>query len=163
MKFIGFFISLFLGTWVCFAQNNTHLLREKLDDVFSQINKSQIPTGILEEYGYGFVDLKDVTPDKVIDANSWRMIYATLFTARIHGTQTLPPLSVTNLQIQNSMNTTNSPIILHYEYSVINPAAIWLNHFQVVNDRLQEVAVSSNTYWRNNVFAFFIPDRKSVV
>lgn len=125
MKILSLFLALFLLAFASPAQDNTYLLRQKLDDVFSLIDKSQIPTGVLEEYGYGFVDLKEVTASKNIDEKTWRLIYATLYSARISGTQALPELSATNALIQS--NLSNAPIILHYAYSSLRPDAVTAN------------------------------------
>lgn len=35
----------------------TDILRNKLDFIFQYVDKSQVPTGYLEEYGPGFVPL----------------------------------------------------------------------------------------------------------
>ncbi len=44
MKILSLFFALFLLAFASPAQDNTYLLRQKLDDVFSLIDKSQIPT-----------------------------------------------------------------------------------------------------------------------
>lgn len=42
---------------ISIAQDGYQAVRTKLNDVFLPINKSQIPTGILHEYGYQLADL----------------------------------------------------------------------------------------------------------
>jgi hypothetical protein len=35
-------------------------LRQNLDNAFSPLNKAQIPTGILDEYGYGLTEAQGI-------------------------------------------------------------------------------------------------------
>ena len=89
---------------VVFAQ--TDALRDKLNLVFSNINKSQIPTGFLEEYGVHLVPL-DVWNGVLTDSNkvniyAWRQVYATLQSSRIHGTNPLNDVEAVNASIENA-------------------------------------------------------------
>ena len=56
----SFTVLLCLLNFVSFAQDNTAQLRAKLDRVFARIDKSQIPTGILEDAGFGWLPLTKV-------------------------------------------------------------------------------------------------------
>ncbi|MCW3074371.1 MAG: hypothetical protein JWP69_1440 [Flaviaesturariibacter sp.] len=63
-------------------------LREKLDSVFQNVNKSLIPTGYLKEYGAEFMPLHCfngvLTDSNVIaNLNAFRFAYTDLVTARI--------------------------------------------------------------------------------
>jgi hypothetical protein len=67
-------------------------LRLALDNVFMHVDKSQVPTGFLEEYGAQFVNLKTyngaLTDSNYVNAMSWHYIYASVYSAKIHGTNT---------------------------------------------------------------------------
>ncbi len=61
-KIAQFAVLLCLLNFVSLAQDRFPQLRQRLDRVFARIDKSQqqIPTGILEEYGFGFMNLWQV-------------------------------------------------------------------------------------------------------
>jgi hypothetical protein len=70
-------------------------LRDKLNNVFANINKNQIPTGFLEEFATPLVPL-DVfngvlTDSNRVDIDGWRMVYSTLYSSRIYGTNPMNP------------------------------------------------------------------------
>lgn len=84
----------------------TDPLRDKLNLIFANINKSQVPTGFLEEYGVHLVPL-DVFPGILTDSNkvniyAWRQVYATLQSSRIHGTNPLNDVEAVNASIENA-------------------------------------------------------------
>ena len=53
-------VLLFLLSFTAFGQDNFPKLRTKLDRVFARIDKNQIPTGILEDAGFGWLPLTKV-------------------------------------------------------------------------------------------------------
>lgn len=65
-------------------------LRDKLNHVFANINKSQIPTGCLQEYATPLLPLDIfhgvLTDSNCVDLDGWRMVYTTLYSSRIYGT-----------------------------------------------------------------------------
>ncbi len=71
----GMFMPIFL-----FAQ--TDALRTKLNSIFQNIDKSQVPTGYLEEYGAGLLPLNIfnglLTDSNRLDINLWRTLYLQL-------------------------------------------------------------------------------------
>ncbi len=91
------FYGLILALFVCakgLAQ--TDPISTQLNSVFANVNKSQIPTGFLQEYGIPFLPLEVfngvLTDSNKVDNRSWRMVYASLQTARINGPNLLPDL-----------------------------------------------------------------------
>jgi hypothetical protein len=169
MKFISLFFSLFFGYFVCFAQNTTLNLRTKLDDVFSQLDKSQITTGILKEYGYGFVDLTAINPTQPMDLATWRFIYATLYSSRIRGLETLPQLKDTKDKIEGIVRIGNTVLyegvqyapVIHYQFNSLRPDAVSTNLLRVSNNRLQDVAGRTQSpYLSHSLFAVACPIKK---
>jgi hypothetical protein len=53
-------ITLLLLSFQTFAQDNFPQLRSKLDNLFNNLNKSEISSGILEENSFGFMNLSQV-------------------------------------------------------------------------------------------------------
>ncbi|MGC4023082.1 MAG: hypothetical protein QM734_14625 [Cyclobacteriaceae bacterium] len=129
-----------------FAQGSGPL-RTQLNSVFNLIDKSQIPTGILKEYGVPFTSLSNfngvLTTKNTIDINAWRAIYATLQTARIYGTNTFPDLSVANTTIAN-LEAANQGLfvvpIFYADYNYLRPDAITSHLMMAISDQLRDVA-----------------------
>lgn len=77
------------GQCIYANDNNAYdLFREKMENIFEYVDKSQIPTGLLSDYG-----LKFIYPDSyngvVCDSNYvsrvvWEMLYAGLYDSPAH-------------------------------------------------------------------------------
>lgn len=143
---------------VLFCSKYSHAqdpLRQKLDLIFGNIDKSKIPTGFLEEYGNPLVPL-DVfngvlTDSNKVDLSVWRQAYSTLYTSRIYGTNPLAGMAAVNTTIGNVetihntdayVNNPNSqtgsiPVTMFYvPYNYLRPDALALNLLYVSNDQL---------------------------
>jgi hypothetical protein len=136
----------------------TDPLRQKLDLVFANINKNQVPTGFLEEYGSPLLPL-DVFSGMLSDSNKvnmnvWRQAYATLYTSRIYGTNPLPSITTVNTTINNIEADYNTrayvsnagsvsgsiPVIMFYSpYNYLRPDALSSNLLSVSNNQLYDV------------------------
>lgn len=85
-------------------------LRLALDNVFAHVDKSQIPAGFLEEYGAQFVNLQTyngtLTDSNYVNAMAWHYIYASVYSAKIYGTNTLPTPE-TNYTVFNTEAVSN--------------------------------------------------------
>lgn len=105
----------------------TYPLRDKLNLVFAHIDKSQVPTGFLEEYGAPLVSL-DVFNGILTDSNKvnigvWRQAYATVQTSRIYGSNPLPNLSAVNTSLDNveAANPGVLPVsLLYVDYNYLD-------------------------------------------
>ncbi len=136
-------------------------LRDKLNLVFANINKSQVPTGFLEEFGVHLVPL-DVFQGTLTDSNkvniyAWRQVYATLQSARIYGTNPLSELGTVNATIETTeTNSAGSlPVTMLYtDYNYLRPDAISLNLFTIQNNQLYDVAGRTQSpYLSRKLFA----------
>lgn len=81
------------------AQTGYEPVRNQLNSIFSPLNKTQITTGILHEYGYQLINNHEVDATDTLDYGAWNGIYYSLFSGRISGTQTLQPLENINTHI----------------------------------------------------------------
>ncbi len=72
----------------------------------------------------------------------WRMLYASLYSARIYGTQPLPELKTVNSSIAGYESATGPiPIpVLHLNYSTLKSYAVTNNLLRVQSDQLYDVA-----------------------
>lgn len=91
-KFRPIIINLYISIILSFGSFQAHAqidsLRITLDKIFAHIDKSQVATGFLEEYGAQFLDLKTyngVLTDSnyVANIDAFRAIYDDIATAKI--------------------------------------------------------------------------------
>ena len=124
----------------------TDVLRDELNMIFQHIDKSQIPTGYLDEYGPGFVPLASfngqLSDSNRYDFDSWQIIYGQIRASKIYGTTGLPTLSNAISSIKMAGNHSAGlfavPLLL-MDYSVLNPYAVQQNLFTVSNNQVYDV------------------------
>lgn len=150
---------------ICLARYDsiaqTFPLRQKLDLVFANIDKSQVPTGFLAEFGPRLISLKTfrgaLTDSNKVDIRTWRYIYGTLQSSRIFGTNPLPSLGAVNETIDNveATNPNLLPIPLIFaDYNSLRSDAVSLNLLSVQNNQLYDVpGRSQSPYQLDKVFA----------
>ncbi len=74
----------------CYAQTyDTTTFAGKIGYTFSHVDKTQIHTGLLREYGIDFLDLSNYTGTSLNDSNyvglvDWRILYASLYSQRVN-------------------------------------------------------------------------------
>lgn len=96
----------------------------KMNYVFQHVNKSQITTGLLRDYGIEFLNLDNYTGAALHDSNfvavdEWRMLYTGLYSSQINSSANLLYLDTVNRLI-NKYNYDSLPISfigLHYNYN----------------------------------------------
>jgi hypothetical protein len=142
-KIFAFVIGTLITCSSLFSQ--TYPLRDRLDLVFANINKTQIPTGFLEEYGIAlarFAPFNGVLSDSnKLDIATWRKAYATLFTARINGANPLGTLATVNTTIETTEANFASllPVpLLYADYNSIRTDAIKANLLSARNNQLYD-------------------------
>jgi hypothetical protein len=131
----------------------------KLDYMFAQLDKSQVPTGFLEEFGGAFVPL-DIFNGVLTDSNRvnmdvWRMAYASLQSSRIYGTNPLGNLPSVNSSIKNTTASSAAiPIAMVYSrYSYIRGDAFIQNLLKYENEQVKDVAGRTQSpYLQQNLF-----------
>jgi hypothetical protein len=144
-----------------FSFSQTYPLRDRLDQVFVNINKSQIPTGFLEEYGIAlarFTPFNGVLSDSnKLDIATWRKVYATLYTARINGANPLGALATVNSTIETTEANFASllPVpLLYADYNSIRPDAITASLLSASNNQLFDVpGRTQSPYYARSLFA----------
>lgn len=121
-------------------------LRDRIDLVFANLNKTQIPTGFLEEYGVALARFQPfngiLSDSNKVDIATWRKVYATLYTARINGANPLDSLGGVNNTIENTETTFASMLpvpILYADYNTIRADAITANLLSASNNQLYDV------------------------
>ncbi|MEO6683154.1 MAG: hypothetical protein ABIN48_10055, partial [Ginsengibacter sp.] len=125
-----------------FAQSDP--VKVQLDHIFQYINKTQIPTGYLDEYGAQFVDKKPyngiLSDSNIIrELTIFKLIYNDLSTAKINSAAlSLPTIDALNSQLEALPASVSTPLIIH------------LSHY----DSLREDGIQQNlfTYSNNQIF-----------
>ncbi len=129
------------------AKAQTDALRTQLNTIFQNIDKSQIPTGFLEEYGAGLVPLDvfngQLTDSNRMDIDLWRYAYGSVFTSHIYGTNSLPTLesinTIVNANTNLSTNILAIPLAL-INFSRMREDAVGQNLFTVSNNQINDVS-----------------------
>ena len=128
-------------------------LRLQLNTIFAPLDKSQVPTAYLEEYG---VRLPLAAPLRrhahrfqPHHARSLHYLRAALRSARVTGTDTLPSLPELNRRLearrQGPAGAPNPIAVQYMSYNRIRPDALQNNLLTVQNNQLYDVAGRSQS------------------
>ncbi|MBK0383656.1 T9SS type A sorting domain-containing protein [Pedobacter sp. SD-b] len=132
----------------------------KMNYIYAHIDKNQISSGILRDYGIDFLNLDNFAGTTLNDSNyvsldEWRMLYASLYSAQINTASMLYLDTLNNLLKNNSYS--NQPIAftaLYYQYQSLKDNALTANLFTVSNDQLYDVpGRTQSPYQDNDLFA----------
>ena len=121
----------------------------RMHNTFIPLNKSQIPTVLLQEYGRSWF-LPNCTTvcshdQSWVRMTEWRMLYASLYSAHLYGSHSVPELSAVNTTIAGYEGQT-APIpipVLHVDYSNLRPYAVIQNLLRVQNNQLRPLRQAS--------------------
>jgi hypothetical protein len=119
---------------------------DKMNFIFAHLDKSQVPTGFLADYGAEFLPL-DIFNGVLTDSNKvnmdvWRMAYASLYTSRIYGTNPLPTFESINTTIENVQSAASAAIpvaVAFSKYDYIKSDAFSNNLLKLENEQLKDV------------------------
>ncbi len=160
-----FFTSMLLVQVVfCLYLNaqTTDVLRNELDAIFQYVDKSQVPSGYLDEYGPQFAEKKwynGVLADSnfIQFISGFRFLYNDMEQARIYsGAPVLPSLSTINTTINQLTLSNHTPLVfLLAKYATAKEDAINLNLFSNNgnNQVLDVPGRSQSPYIEHNFFA----------
>lgn len=133
---------------------------DAINAVFQSVDKSRVPSGILEEYGLQFIDhvsftgTNGFTVANQLDINRWRALYGDLYGARINSNAAaMQALSGVNVRLELYANEPNVELpILHFDYHSIRTDALSSGRIQSISNRLYDVA-GQDPYQLNTAFA----------
>ena len=145
------------------AQNTPNAFADRINYIFQYVDKTQVPTGILQEYGIDFTNIENYNGNSLNDSNKvvmdeWRNIYGSLYMGQVSTSTNLPTLGSINSSFGSYSE--NSLAILHYEFNSIRSDAISNNLFTASNDQLYDVPNRSQSPYQQNT-AFAISPRSS--
>jgi hypothetical protein len=159
-----------------YAQNTSGIAvydqyRTQVSNIISPLDKSQIPTGYLYEYGYPafhHTQLNGVRLDSnQISALTWRIVYSSTQSMHISGNSTMPSVAdmqtITNPYQSNSENITFG--VLHTRFARVKDNALANNLFYMQNNQLFDVTNrTQNPYENHEAFAVapFVDETKDL-
>lgn len=136
--------------------------------VFHYVNKNQIATGLLRDYGIEFLNLDNYTGAVLHDSNfvsldEWRMLYTSLYSSQINSNANMLYLDTVNNLI-NEYNYTDSVITfigLHYHYNKLKDYALTNNLMTVSNEQLHDVSGRVESPYESNELFAIAPIRQA--
>ena len=136
----------------------------KINSVFQNVDKSQVPTKFLMDFGVPFVPLNAFNGTLVdsvkTDITKWRMAYAALLTSYV-GTSSLavPMLNAVNTSIQkaDSINNAISVPLMYHNYNDLRPDAVAAGLMTVNNEQIYDVAGRSSSPYRSQTLFIAAP------
>jgi hypothetical protein len=142
---IGLAFFSFLSQAIAQSSTGVDSLRQQINNVFANLDKSQVPTGYLAGYGVPLVSLEALN-GTLVDSNRtntdvWRQAYATLITSQIYGTATLPRLDTLAARLDRASAASSSiPIAIErLNYAALRPDAVSAGLLTVQNGQLFDV------------------------
>jgi len=140
----------------------TDSLRLQLDRVFAPLDRSQVPTGLLDAYAHPLVPLAPfdgVLQDSVsLNPTLFRALYATAYTGWFFGPNPLPTLQSLNAAIDQAdaaAGPATRPVMMQLlNYASIRPDARSLNLLRAQNQQVFDVpGRSQSPYLTKTLFA----------
>ena len=118
----------------------------KMNTIFQNVDKSQVSTGFLKDYGFEFLNPDLYTGNVLHDSNyvglqDWRMLYATLLSCQVNTQASPVSLSSVNSMI-NTYNYGNMPLTfvsMDFDYNRLRDDALSASLMYVSNDQLYDV------------------------
>lgn len=154
---------LLVQAFFCLSGNaqTTDVLRTQLNSIFQYVDKSQVPTGYLEEYGPRIVpfDIFNgiLTDSNRVDNDLWEVLYGSIRASKIYGSTSLPELPTVTSAIKTNSNypayTFAVPMLL-IDYAALNENAVQQNLFTVTNNQIFDVqGRPQSPYLQRTLFA----------
>jgi hypothetical protein len=171
MKKIFIFIALlWASVSAVHAQQDTTTFFGKSNYMFQHLDKNQISSGLMSDYGVEFMDLANNDGVSLNSANfvglqEWRLLYASLYSAQINGTAHLEYLDAINSRVLNYISL-SQPItlaVMHYNYQSMRSDAVSANLVSVANDQMYDVAGRSQSPYQNRQVFAVAPLRQTAV
>lgn len=114
-------------------------MRLQLNQVFANVDKSQVPSAYLEEYGEQLLGVRPyngvLTDSNRTDMEVFRYLRATIFSARVTGIDTLPGLPELNRRLDarrlGAAGAPNPIAVQYMSYHRIRPDALQNNLLRV--------------------------------
>ena len=154
MRKIIFSICCLLPFWQCIYANDKNaynLFREKMENIFEYVDKSQIPTGLLSDYGLKFIypySYNGVVCDSnYVSRVVWEMLYAGLYDSRINGKCQMQTPDEVYKQAEGNLS------ILYYKYNTFAEDALERGLVTFEDEKIRIVPGMPSPYVEKECFA----------
>lgn len=143
-------------------------VRMYLDNMFANVDKTQVPTPFLEEYGSRLAPLRlfnGVLQDSNrTTATTWRLLYASVLSSNINGPCNLPMLSDLNTTLNTQVAASSAiPVLVQrVNYAVLRSDAITAGLMTGQNEQLFDVAGRSQSPYQVRTLFAAAPSRSTV-
>lgn len=139
VRFLVLFVFALIGLAANGESSETKTFREEIDEIFSEFDKEQVPTGILSEYGVALVypdnfDGGEPNDSNWVDAKTWELLYDGLYDSQINSKSSLPATETVINTIQQK-----GAAIMCIRYNTIVPDAVEKGLVTIDNDRIKIV------------------------
>lgn len=169
-KLTALLLIFFFFVSVANAQQDTTTFYGKSNYMFQHLDKSQISTGLMRDYGIEFLNLGNYNGSFLADSNyvglqEWRLLYASLYSSQINANSNMVYLDTINNRVLNYIPL-NLPItfaVLHYNYQSMREDALISNLITVSNDQMFDVPGRSQSPYQNNQIFAVAPLRQAAV
>ncbi|WP_443938818.1 hypothetical protein [Pedobacter sp. MW01-1-1] len=160
--------------WLIFsaahAQQDTTTYYGKSKYIFQHLDKTQITTGLMSDYGIEFMPLADydgvsLTNSNYVGIQEWRLLYASVYSSQINDIANLVTLESVNNQI-NNYSIVGQPItfaVMHYTYQSMREDALSANLITVNNDQMFDVSGRNQSPYQNKQLFAVAPLRQAAV
>ena len=155
-KFISILVFVNLSI-ITFGQTPADEVIDRMNYVFTHVNRSNISTGLLSNYGVQpipFEYYNGIPADSnFVDINSYTLLYAGIYSSKLNNNITLITPDELLTRIQDYTSGTAIPVsVMHYAYNRIKETAVEEGLVDVVNEQIIEIA-GKNPYETLNLFA----------
>jgi len=114
--------------------------------IFEHVDRSPVTTGLLSDYGVGYLNYNNYPGTTLHDSNyvdmaRWRLLYTFLYSSRFNDAASLAPPKTVSARIAgyDTLQVTNLPV-LYFNYQRIRASAVSGNLMRVQNGQLYDVA-----------------------
>ena len=155
---------------VAYSQNTEDSFALRINYIFQHVDKNQVATGILSDYGIDFLNLDNYTGQQFLDSNyvgnkEWFALYNSIYSSQVRLITALPsPETVANLFNQN--NITNQPTglaIMNYNYNAYRDDAVSAGLVTITNDQIYDVPGRTQSPYLNKTLFAVTPATNTTV
>ncbi len=140
------------------AQTPAEQIANRMNYVFEKLNKNEISTGLLSNYGIQPIDLDyyDGTPSdsNYVNFKNFMLIYAGIYSAKINNNITLKTPDLVTEIIEKANHNNATPVaFMHYNYNKLKEDGVTQGLVKVVNDQIIRINDSISPYQTKTLFA----------
>ena len=160
-KILLLLVCLIAGWQFAFAEEPAlyDTVRAKLDSIFEYVNKDDVSTGLLAEYGFHLVQLDSydgvTTDSNYVSRMKWEMLYAGIYDSRINTKCQMPTPDDVYKQAEGNLS------IMYYKYNTFAEDALERGLVTFEDEKIRIVQGQPSPYVERECFAV-VPEEGSL-